>query len=172
MIGIRSISGGNLLAFCFTCCISLSLLFTKLYTYYRAIEHAPVQASLIFYNNTEPMKLWSSDFHISPIADIKYLLADYRVTIIDKSLSAHCHLSNTCERDLKVITKQNGISLNPCPNQLRRDFYNAYRTDKEFLSVDGVLCNHAASMCELFMPFGKPLVVIASTRYRCNVMYV
>lgn len=167
MIGIRSISRNNLLAFCFICCIPLSLMFMKLYISSKAVEHAPVPASLIIYNNTAPMKLWSSDFHISPIADIKNLLADYRVTIIDKSLSGHCHLSNTCERDLKVITKQNGIRLNPCSNQLRRDFYSAYRTDKEFLSVDGVLCNHAASMCELFMPFGKPLVVIASTRY-CN----
>ena len=34
--------------------------------------------------------LWSSDFHISPIADIKDLLQN-EVHIIDKSLSGHCH---------------------------------------------------------------------------------
>ena len=31
--------------------------------------------------------VWSSDFHISPVADIKYLLNEFGVTFIDKSLS-------------------------------------------------------------------------------------
>lgn len=63
----------------------------------------------------EPLTLWSSDFHISPIADIKYLLqpvfevevnsskrdvVKMKVSIIDKSLSGHCHLTNTCQRYL------------------------------------------------------------------------
>ncbi len=116
------------------------------------------------YNSSFPLSLWSSDFHISPIADIKNILIDFRVSIIDKSLSGHCHLSNTCETDLKVLTKQNGIRLSPCHNQIIRDFYKAYRTDTQFMSTNGILCNHATSMCELFMPFNKPLIVIASTR--------
>ena len=33
------------------------------------------------------------------------------------------------------------------------------------MSVDAILCTHADSMCEIFMPFGKPLIVVASTRY-------
>jgi len=53
------------------------------------------------------LRLWSSDFHISPIADIKDLLRDSAL-VIDKSLSGHCHLTDTCERDLRVITKMNG----------------------------------------------------------------
>ena len=31
--------------------------------------------------------------------------------------------------------------------------------------VDVVICTHAASLCELYMPFDKALIVIASTRY-------
>ncbi len=108
--------------------------------------------------------LWSSDFHISPIADIKHIMKDYNVRVIDKSLSGHCHLTGTCETDIKVINKANGIGLGPCPNDLRRDFFHAYRQDAEFATVDAVLCNHADSMCELFMAFDKPMVVIASTR--------
>jgi hypothetical protein len=60
----------------------------------------------------EPLTLWSSDFHISPIADIKHLLqpvfevqldsselkVKVGVSVIDKSLSGHCHLTNTCQR--------------------------------------------------------------------------
>ena len=109
--------------------------------------------------------IWSSDFHISPVADIKFLLSKYGVKFIDKSLSGHCHLSNTCERDLRVINKLNGIELGNCPNQLRREFYESYRNDKEFMSADIILCTHSASMCELFMPFNKTLIVISSTRY-------
>lgn len=109
--------------------------------------------------------LWSSDFHISPVADIKNVLSKFGVRIIDKSLSGHCHLSNTCERDLRVINKQNGIKLGSCPNDLIRSFYDAYIRDTEMLSSNAILCTHAASMCELFMPFNKSLIVVASTRY-------
>ena len=32
-------------------------------------------------------------------------------------------------------------------------------------SVDIYLCTHATSLCEVFMPFNKPMLLIASTRY-------
>ncbi len=122
-------------------------------------------------NERFPVLVWSSDFHISPVADIKYLLSQFGVKFIDKSLSGHCHLSNTCETDLRVVTKNNGIRLGYCPNQLIKEFYDANYHDAEFQSVDIILCTHAISMCELFMPFGKPLVAIASTRWDA-VMHV
>ena len=75
--------------------------------------------------------LWASDFHISPVADIKQVVGSYGVHVVDKSLSGHCHLTNTCERDLKVINTQNGISLGPCPNRLRTAFHEAYRLDAQ-----------------------------------------
>lgn len=129
---------------------------------------APVSADNIEmqydYSAGDSLTLWSSDFHISPIADVKHLLKDYRVNVIDKSLSGHCHLTDTCERDLRVITKLNGIHLRPCANMLRKEFYDSYRLDPVMSTVDGFICTHAASMCELFMPFKKPMIVIASTR--------
>jgi hypothetical protein len=109
--------------------------------------------------------MWSSDFHISPIADIKNIIGEQGVRVIDKSLSGHCALFKTCQTDLKVINKDNGLSLGDCPNKLREKFYNYYRKDKEFMSADAYICTHAASLCELFMPFNKSLIVIASTRY-------
>jgi hypothetical protein len=162
----------NQIIFFFLACIIVVL--TGIYRFEMSV-YIPFTTSTIFerkqvfnfeqhYNSSETLKLWSSDFHISPIADIKYLLKDYHVDIIDKSLSGHCHLSNSCQTDLKVINKQNGINLSPCANRVRTDFYRAYRNDAEFQSVDAVLCNHATGMCELFMPFDKPLIVIASTR--------
>ena len=108
---------------------------------------------------------WSSDFHISPIADLKDLFAPMGMRIIDESLSGHCHLKKTCSRNLKVITKQNGITLGQCPNQLRRKFFEAYVNDARMRTVDAFLCHHAAGLCEAFMPFNKSLIVVASTRY-------
>lgn len=110
------------------------------------------------------LKVWSSDFHISPVADIKNLMVLFGVQVIDKSLSGHCHLTGTCEKDLRVINKANGISLGDCPNRLIQEFFDFYKSDYEMKSVDAILCLHAMSMCELFMPFNKTLIAIASTR--------
>jgi hypothetical protein len=115
-------------------------------------------------NNFDDLVLWSSDFHISPIADIKNVMESYRVKVIDKSLSGHCHLSGTCQHDLRVINKDNGISLGSCPNKLIEEFYKSYKSDSEMQSVSAFLCTHAASLCELFMPFDRPMIIIASTR--------
>ena len=97
--------------------------------------------------------------------DIKQILLKFKVKLIDKSLSGHCHLTHTCEEDLRVINQQNGITLSSCPNEFKKEFYEEYSSDEELLSVDFFLCTHASSMCELFMPFGKPIIVVASTRY-------
>lgn len=113
---------------------------------------------------------WSSDFHISPIADIKNIIVDYGVRVIDKSLSGHCHLSNTCQHDLRVINQQNGITLGECPNALISTFYESYKNDSELNSVSAFLCTHAASLCELFMPFNKPMIIIASTRFALGLI--
>ena len=120
------------------------------------------------------LTLWSTDFHISPIADIKAILREVNrqvggevIQVIDKSLSGHCQLTNTCAgNDLKVLTKDNGIDLSPCPNKMRRDFYTYYSHNVDFMeNVDVIVCTHAASLCELYMPFDKPMIIIASTRY-------
>ena len=108
---------------------------------------------------------WSSDFHISPIHDLKAVLGGLGQDVVDKSLSGHCHLTKTCAKGLKVITKQNGINLGKCPNRLRREFYDAYKDDPEMATVDAFVCQHAAGLCEVFMAFDRPLVVVASTRY-------
>jgi hypothetical protein len=117
---------------------------------------------------------WSSDYHISPIADIKDIFAPLGMKIIDKSLSGHCAVGPnqkqpTCARDLKVLTRKNAFYLgwekNQCPHDIKRKFWEAYKNDAEMRSVDAFLCHHSSPLCELFMSFGRPLVVVASTRY-------
>jgi len=113
---------------------------------------------------TKPLVIWSNDYHISPINDLKHILRPLGVTFIDKSLSGHCHITGTCEgkKSLKVINRDNAMYLTP---SLIPQFYEAYKNDAEMQSVDAFVCFHPASMCELFMQFNKSLIVIASTRY-------
>ena len=124
----------------------------------------------------EGYTFWSSDFHISPIADLKDLFSAGPITmnIIDKSLSGHCNKGPnankpTCAKDLKVINSGNGIDLGikhgQCPNPIKRQFYNAYVNDPEMNTVDAFLCHHATPLCEVFMAFGRPMILVVSTRY-------
>jgi len=57
-----------------------------------------------------------------------------------------------------------GFSLDPCPNLLRRRFFDAYKNDEEFRRVDLFVCSHPVANCELFMPFNRSILVYATTR--------
>lgn len=112
---------------------------------------------------------WSSDFHIAPIADVKDFFQswdrakDYH--IIDESGSGHCELKDTCATNLRVMNRNNGLGLGPCPNELKREFHREYVQDERMDYVDAFFCHHATGLCEMFMSFGRPLIAVVSTRY-------
>ena len=54
------------------------------------------------------------------------------------------------------------FSLNPA---LIPKFYEAYKNDSVMQSVDAFLCYDPPAICELYEPFNKYLIVIASNRY-------
>ena len=88
---------------------------------------------------------WSSDMHISPIADVKDLFAPNVLNqiVIDKSLSGHCKIMKppTCATDLKVLNSGNAEHLETdlgargCPNKIKRQFFNEYMNDPEMKKV-------------------------------------
>ena len=45
------------------------------------------------------------------------------------------------------------------------EFYEFYKNQIEINVVDAFVCFHPAGMCELYMPFNRSIIVIASTRY-------
>jgi hypothetical protein len=98
----------------------------------------------------------------STIQDVQHQLSSFAVEFIIKSLSDHCHLTKTCAKNLKILNKTNGISPSI---EVRQKFYEAYKNDPEMNQVDAFLCFHPTAMCEVFMPFNRPLIIIASTRY-------
>ena len=111
--------------------------------------------------------IWSNDFHISPINDLKHLLEPLGVRFIDKSLSGHCHVTNTCEgkNTLRMINQGNAMTLDPA---LIPEFFDSYKIDIELLSADAFACFLPPAMCELFEPFNRSLLVIVPTRYEAG----
>ncbi len=106
--------------------------------------------------------LWSQDYHVTPVMDMKSLLSPIGVKIIDKSLSYYCGQVGTCARGLRVITRENGMRLTP---QLIDQFYESYKDDPEMKSVTAFVCTLPTAMCEAFLPFNKSIIVISNIRY-------
>ena len=111
------------------------------------------------------LTFWSTDFHISPIADLKHILSPLGVRFIDKSLSGHCHLTHTCAKDLKVLSKDNAYFIGDHPERLAATVKEAYKNDREFAQVDAIVCFHPIATCRLYAPLNKSLIMISSTRY-------
>lgn len=130
-------------------------------------------ADLLFRH--KPLVIWSSNFHPTPVVDIKALLEPLGVRFIVKDLSSkYCEHFNTCSADqqpLRVINKDNLLAMTDY-KRLIPEFYDAYRNDPEMQSVDAFLCCDPPGACELFEPFNKSMLIVATTRYnigRSNV---
>ena len=109
--------------------------------------------------------LWSTDFHITPIADLKYLFREFGIRVIDKSFSGACRSMHTCANDTKAINGGNAYHVGSYPERLSRQMFDAYKDDAEFKSVDAIVCFHPIATCQLYAPFNKSLIMISSTRY-------
>tara|TARA_B110001452_G_scaffold78343_2_gene63880 strand:+ start:308 stop:1945 length:1638 start_codon:yes stop_codon:yes gene_type:complete len=117
---------------------------------------------------------FSTDYHIAPIADVADVFdslcreSQLCMNVEEQSFSGACGKTfggrkPTCARGLKVINQGNGFDLCPRPHALRRAFFNAYKGPMSPLQhVDAFVCNHPPALCELYMPFNKSLLVIAS----------
>lgn len=117
-------------------------------------------------------RIWSSDFHVGPIGDLKAVWGDLRVhgravEVIDRSLSGSCAAAGTCATgsDLRVLNQSNGQDLGPDPESLMEAFQREHADDAVVRSADAFVCSHPAGMCEVFEGFNRSLLVYASTRY-------
>ena len=108
------------------------------------------------------LTVWSQDFHVAAVNGLKLFLEPLGVKFIDKNFSPHCALFNDCAGDIRGITSLTAIHL---PDEVKHKFHAEYIADREFSSVDAFLCIRPSAMCELFMPFGKSLIVVIDTRF-------
>ncbi len=81
---------------------------------------------------------------------------------MDKSLSFSCERTRTCYSPLLILNRDNG--MNPS-DEIISEFYQFYQNQIEINLVDAFVCFHPAAMCELYMPFNRSIIIIASTRY-------
>lgn len=113
--------------------------------------------------------LWTTDFHAGPVACNMPIYRDAGAVTHAEVDFENCRYFGFCKNRLKVLEHDNwrGFSLE-CrgkqPDELKKDFYKAYRNDPEFKRVDAFVCSHPAANCELFMQFNKPVIVHATTR--------
>ncbi|UJR36816.1 hypothetical protein I4U23_029530 [Adineta vaga] len=116
--------------------------------------------------NLEPYKtsitLWSTDYHTGPIQDLKTVLIPLGVKFFDKSLSYGCARTGTCYSPLQMLTRTNAKEPS---EKLASEFYDFYKDQPEMNLVDAFVCFHPVGMCELYMPFNRTIIIIASTRY-------
>jgi hypothetical protein len=109
-------------------------------------------------------RVWSSDLHVAPIADLKELWRHLlprgvNVTVSDYSLSGSCKEKGSCKRGMPWLT---GLRAENPDENLAADFAREFSGG---VDVDVFVCHHPASLCTVFEQFGKALWVHASTRY-------
>lgn len=108
------------------------------------------------------LTIWSMDYSAGTIADLKFLLQPMGVKFIDKSLSPNCHVFGTCSNNIRGIDPLSGLFLKKVT---MNNFQTEHMTDWEFKSADVMLCVRPSAMCELYMPFGKSMILNIDTRY-------
>ena len=110
---------------------------------------------------TKPLVLWVMDQHVTPVKDIKNLLPPLGVKIIDKNLDHFRCKHDECLPGPRIINARNVDALNV---GIMRSFYEAYKDDPEMRSVDAFVCFHMASVCEVYIPFNKSIIIISTHR--------
>lgn len=145
------------------------------------------------------VSLLSIDYHISPIADLKDLLRRHvpNAVVVDRSLSEACERAGTCatSRTYRMIRRGRRPSMYLTP-AARRAFFAAYTDvraaprqptswvgwllgegippplDPLVMHSDALVCSHPTGSCELAMPFNRPAIIWATTRFElgreCN----
>ena len=82
--------------------------------------------------------LWSADFHVAPVACNAQIYEEAGGYVHAEVDFPNCiFYPRFCAKRLKVLAHDNwrGFSLDPCPNQLRKRFFQAYQYDAEFQRV-------------------------------------
>jgi hypothetical protein len=165
----------------------------------RAVAGHPTPISSTNADASSAVSLLSIDYHISPIADLKDLLRRHvpSAVVVDRSLSEACERAGTCatSRTFRMIRRGRRPSMYLTP-AARRAFFAAYTDvraaprqptswvgwllgegmspplDPLVMQADAMVCSHPTGSCELVMPFNRPAIIWATTRFElgreCN----
>ncbi len=112
---------------------------------------------------------WTTDFHPAPSSCNFNLLRDIGVTLhAEVDNIGYCEFAGVCRKRMKSVFGLGkwgmGYALDPDYKVQIAEFYDVYKDDPEFKRIDTFVCSHPTANCELFAPFGKPLVMFPTTR--------
>ena len=106
------------------------------------------------------MKFFNLDLHIGVISDIKQHLHTLGHEVTDWTLSAHAWVLGRERDTVDVVTEQTWRHID---QSMCDAFYERYKD--EFQHFDGFIVTHTPCFAPLFEKWGKPIIVVASTRY-------
>ena len=112
---------------------------------------------------TKPLVIWATEWHMTPIKDTRHFLESFGVRVIDYNLDPRrCEFHDcSAKARLNVLNPDNVLNIDP---PIPEKFYEAYKDDAEMKTVDAFFCGYPASLCEMYEPFNKSVIVLASTR--------
>lgn len=106
------------------------------------------------------MKFFNLDLHIGVIGDIKRILLDQGHEVTDWTISGHSWVLGRKRDPVDVIDHLNWRNIDEA---MCEAFYKRYRDELE--RYDCFIVTHTPCFAMLFKPWGKPIIVVASTRY-------
>jgi hypothetical protein len=106
------------------------------------------------------VKFFNIDLHISVIADIKFILSALGHEVTDWTLSGHAWVMGRQRDTTDVITADNWSNIDKA---MCDAFYARYKD--ELAGYDAFIVTHTPALAMLYERWGKPIIVVASTRY-------
>ena len=114
--------------------------------------------------------LWATDFHSAPAACNLPIYKMAGAVVHSEVDYGNCVYVGSCKNRLEVLGVDGnlGFALKSArysdPAELKGAFYTRFKDDAEFNRVDGFMCSHPTANCELYLQFGKPVIIFATTR--------
>ena len=115
--------------------------------------------------------LWSVDFHSGPSNCNVRLFKQAGAVLHCETDYGLCKNHGMCPRRMEVLSVSDnlGFALKTAehsePTELIAAFNATMGATDEYGRVNAFICSHPAANCELFLPFKKPLIVYATTRF-------
>lgn len=120
-------------------------------------------------------RIWSTDLHTAAHADARYTLGLEGVTVASKNADVMycamfdrgCDPAIISDPTVARMWSRMGSSGRWSHISLlnRHHFFEAFRNEPDFRAADAIICQFPASACELYMPFGKPMIVYPTHRF-------
>ena len=112
---------------------------------------------------TRKFVIWTTDFHVATIRELKDFLSPFGVEVIDYNFGVSCNRTRTCGHQY-VKSFSRAIVYGGRPNQIEA-FYNAYKNDSQMLRVDAIAIFYPFALLEFYRLFNKTLFLISPIRY-------